>query len=131
MDREFDRPINIFTLPYYNNLNKQLEREVGDWLKTNAYANPKRYSNDLRHQYASALYARNVGSDLTNKLGMLNEMFDASGSGRDDTSIDKYNNSIGIQYGMNNPNLSKQELLKLLFNDWQNNVDRRRADIGI
>ena len=67
MDKEFDRPINIFTLPYYNNVNKQLEREVGDWLRANAYANPKRYSNDLRHQYASALYARNIGSDLTVK----------------------------------------------------------------
>ena len=88
---------------------------------------------ELAYNKAISLATASIG-DLNIAL-LNNSNFDILSalinSSIDDTAIDKYNNSLGIQYGINNPNLSKQELLKLLFNDWQNNVDKRRTDIGI
>lgn len=131
MDKEFNRPMNLKNIFYYNNdVNKQLEQEVGDWLRANAYANPKVYSNDLRHQYASAIYARNLGDKITRMLGNLNEVFDAGASGRNDTEIDKYNNNLGIQYGLKYPNVSKQELLRTMFNDYNTNKQNRIRELG-
>ena len=69
IDDGFDRPLNIYikghntgipNLIYYNNLNKKLDYEVGDFLEKHTNS-PKLYSNDIRHQYVSALYARNLG----------------------------------------------------------------------
>lgn len=84
IDKEFDRPLNVQIkgvetgIPdlknyfYYSNLNDKFEHEVGDFLKKNTNA-PKLYSNDLRHQYVSALYARNLGENKAKWLGDLNE----------------------------------------------------------
>lgn len=117
-DNEFNKPLDfkhLNNIDYYNNLNKDLEFQVGNFLRANT-VNPKLYSNDIRHQYASALYARNLGADTAKRLGDLNELINFSGSGREDTQIDKINNSIGRNYGLKYPNLPKEQLLyKLLL----------------
>ncbi len=128
-DKEFNKPLNVNSIKdignlgnlfYYNNLNRQLEQEVGDFLRANTNT-PHLYSNDLRHQYVSALYARNLGENWARGLGELNELTNLSGSGREDTNVDKFNNNIGIQYGLNNPTMPKEELLNTLLNDHEKN----------
>jgi hypothetical protein len=123
IDTEFNRPLDwkhLQNIGYYNDLNKDLEYQVGDFLRANTN-NPKLYSNALRHQYASALYARNLGDDMARKLGQLNEITNMSGSGREDTQIDTINNEIGRQYGKDYPNISKEELLFKLLTDYDKN----------
>ena len=44
-----------------------------------------------------------------------------TGSGTDDTELDKLNNEIGRKYGRQYPNISKEELLQILLNDWDKN----------
>ena len=122
-DKEFDRPLDIKNLGnifYYNKLNNTLEKEVGDFLRANTNS-PKLYSNALRHQYVSALYARNLGDNIAKNLGQLNEFTNLSGSGREDTQIDKINNEIGRQYGLSNPTMPKNELLFKLLTDYDKN----------
>lgn len=127
IDNDFNKP--IWNLPYYAySLNNKLEHEVGDFLRENTNS-PKLYSNDLRHQYTSALYTRNKGANIAKGLGDLNEFFDFNGSGREDTEIDKINNQIGREYGLKYPNLSRGELLYKLLTDWDNNVKRQNNEM--
>ena len=130
VDREFNK--SLANLLYYNNLNNKLEREVGDYLR-NKVPNPKNYSNDLRHQYVSAIYSRNKGSNNTKLLGQLNEIFNISEAepyNRIDKQVDLYNNNIGIEYGQRYPNISRQQLLDILFNDYYNNRNNRLKQLG-
>jgi hypothetical protein len=128
-DKEFNKPLNVNSIKeignlrnliYYNNLNRQLEQEVGDFLRANTNA-PHLYSNDLRHQYVSALYARNLGENWARGLGELNELKRFEGDTEEDTNIDRFNNNIGIQYGINNPTMPKEKLLQTLLNDHEKN----------
>lgn len=130
-DKEFNQP--LWNIPYYKKFNEQLEQEVGDLLRTKTSV-PKLYSNDLRHQYASAIYARNVGNDKAKFLGDLNEWTDFMGSGRYDTELDKINNEIGRGYGLANPNITRSQLFDLLMADYQKNKGYSRAklkDMGL
>ncbi len=134
IDKEFDRPLNIqikdfdTRVPnlsnylYYNNLNLKLEQEVGNFLKSNTYS-PQLYSNDIRHQYVSALYARNFGQEQAKWLGDLNEKlhFGNTGSGAYDTALDQLNNEIGRQYAKKYPSVTREQLLQILLNDWEKN----------
>nr|QGT49703.1 hypothetical protein Melaina855_0900 [uncultured Candidatus Melainabacteria bacterium] len=119
---------SLWNIPYYQNLNNKLEHEVGDFLnsKTN---NPKLYSNDIRHQYVSALYAKNKGIGKAKFLGNLNEFFDANQSGREDTEVDQINNQIGREYAIRYSNLSKSELLNKLLLDWDMNKQRQQRQM--
>ncbi len=122
-DKEFNK--SLFHLMYYNNLNKQFEREVGDYLRANTNT-PKNYSNDLRHQYVSALYSRNFGDNTAKTLGNLNEFFNFNASGRDDTAIDQINNEIGRNYGSQYPDIPRSKLMDILFNDYDKNLQIRK-----
>ena len=138
VDDGFDRPLNIYIkghetgIPdlknyfYYNNLNKKLDYEVGDFLEKHTNS-PKLYSNDIRHQYVSALYARNLGEEKAKLLGDLNEQLQfGTGYGTYDTELDKLNNEIGRNYARQYPNISKEELLQILLNDWKKNSNYTR-----
>ena len=138
VDDGFDRPLNIYIkghetgIPdlknyfYYNNLNKKLDYEVGDFLEKHTNS-PKLYSNDIRHQYVSALYARNLGEEKAKLLGDLNEQLHfGTGYGTYDTELDKLNNEIGRNYARQYPNISKEELLQILLNDWEKNSNYTR-----
>lgn len=130
MDNEFKRP--LYDLPYYNKLNQQLEQETGDYLRMKT-TNPKLYSNDLRHQYVSALYARNKGENLAKFLGDANEFFDFNQSGRLDSETDKINNEIGRQYGISNPDIPRENLFDLMWNDYRKNrsyKDKKLKEAG-
>lgn len=137
IDNEFDRPLNYQVkdfdtgIPnlknywyYYHNLNNKLEKEVGDFLRDNTNS-PDLYSNDIRHQFVSALYARNFGPKQAEKLGDMNEIWSlgTTGSGKYDTDLDKLNNEIGRQYAIKYPNISREQLLQILLRDWQKNSD--------
>lgn len=130
MDNRFNK--SLLNIPYYNRLNAILDREVGDFLRSKV-PNPKNYSNDLRHQYTSAMYARNKGGNTTRNLGRLNEWFNISELepyNREDKKIDLYNNDIGIQYANRYRNLSNKELLQKLFNDYYVNRNNRLKELG-
>lgn len=122
-DEEFNKPLDwkhLGNLFYYNNLNKKLDHEVGSFLEKNTPF-PKAYSNDLRHQYTSALYARNLGENIAKILGDWNEYTNLGMSGREDTNLDQFNNRIGREYGLKYPNMPKEELLHTLLNDADRN----------
>lgn len=108
---------------------KFLEQEVGDYLRkvTNA---PQVYSNDLRHQYAAAVFTQIRGEKLTRSLGKANEIYGFL-SGHDDRKIDLYNNDIGIEYGLKFPNASRADLLQILFQDYAKNKSDRMKNIGM
>ncbi|MBQ2871677.1 hypothetical protein IJE86_08245, partial [bacterium] len=89
------------------------------------------YSNDIRHQYVSALYTRNLGANWAALLGEINEIFDFNMSGRNDTLTDRFNNNLGIEYGINYPNLPKNDLLQMLLNDFEKNKSLRLKNIDI
>lgn len=126
-DEEFNK--SLWNIPYYAyNLNNKLQHEVGDFLHKNTN-NPDMYGNDLRHQYTSALYARNKGNTAAKILGELNEFFDFSGSGREDTDIDKINNQIGREYGLKYPDMPRGQLLYKLLTDWDKNVQRQNIEM--
>lgn len=139
VDKEFDKPLNyhiknfdtgipnIENYSYYNNLNNKLEHEVGDFLRQNTNS-PKLYSNDIRHQYTSALYTRNLGEKAAKWLGDLNEKvhFSNTGSGAYDTNLDQLNNEIGRNYAKKYPNLPREQLLQIMLNDWENNSQYTR-----
>lgn len=120
-DKEFDRPLNFKNITYYQDLNNKYERELGNFLRKNT-TSPFVYSNDLRHQYVSALYTRNLGANKAKMLGDLNEIFNFSGSGRYDTQVDKLNNQIGRNYGLKYATTSRDRLLWQLLNDWGKNA---------
>ena len=127
IDKEFNEPLT--NINYYINISNNLEKEVGAFLNKKT-VNPKDYSNDIRHQYASAIFTRNFGPFITSVLGWFNEEKDANQSGVEDSEIDSVNNKIGREYGLKYPNLSKQDLLELLFKDWERNVERRNNAIN-
>lgn len=108
---------------------KPLEQEVGDFLRTQT-ANPKLYSNDLRHQYASAIMAQKYGENQAKFLGDLNEFFNFNASGRYDTEIDKYNNQIGRKYAQMYPNYTKQQFLNEFYKNNYEIQQQRKKDIG-
>lgn len=104
-----------------------LEHEVGDFL--NSVSNsPKLYSNDLRHQYAAAVFTQMRGEKITRFLGKLNEF--GGFSGRDDREIDLYNNDVGIVYGTMYPKLDRPSLLRMLYSDLYKNKLNRQHKIG-
>lgn len=113
---------NYKNYEYYNNLSNKLDHEVGDFLQKNTNA-PQVYSNDIRHQYVSAIFARNLGEKQAKWLGDINEWFHfgRTGSGTEDTNIDQLNNEIGRKYGLKYPNTPREELLKILLKDWEKN----------
>ncbi len=108
---------------------KLLDQEVGAYLSevTNA---PKFYSNDLRHQYAAAVFTQMRGEKLTRRLGRANEIYGFL-SGHDDKNIDLFNNNIGIEYGLKYPLASRADLLRMLFQDHAQNKADRIKKIGM
>ena len=44
---------------------------------------------------------------------------------------DRFNNNLGIEYGINYPNLPKNDLLKMLLNDFEKNKSLRLKNIDI
>lgn len=110
-----------------NEFAKLLEYEVGDYLKS-VTNSPKLYSNDIRHQYAAAVFTQMRGEKITRILGGLNEVFGLSG--RDDREIDLYNNNIGIRYGLKYPVLDRPALLRMLYANFAENRSQRLKDIG-
>ena len=130
MDKQFNKP--LFNLFYYERLNNDLEKDVGDFLRSKTQK-PKDYSNDIRHQYTSAMYARNKGENITRKLGKLHEMLNISEgepNNDKDKAIDLFNNDIGIEYGNRYPNVDKQQLLNMLFRDYEINRQNRIKKLG-
>ena len=115
-------------LNYYTT-QKRFEQDVGDYLQSKT-ASPKLYSNDLRHQYASAITAQQLGQKPAEILGDLNEFFDFNASGRDDTAIDKYNNNTGRQYAIKYPDYTKEQFLDELFNNAYAIKQQRVKEIG-
>ena len=106
---------------------KKFEQETGDYLRTKT-SSPNLYSNDLRHQYASAYTAKQLGQVPAYILGGLNELF---GYGtQKDTAIDTYNNKVGRQYAKKYPNYTKQEYLNALFNDNYKIKQQRIKELG-
>ena len=107
---------------------KFLDREVGEYLRkvTNA---PHLYSNDLRHQYAAAVFTQMRGEKMTRRLGNANEIYGVL-SGHDDRNIDLYNNNVGIEYGLKYPMASRADLLRTLFQDHAKNSADRIKKIG-
>lgn len=111
-------------------MNNKLEHEVGDFLRQNTNS-PKLYSNDIRHQYTSALYTRNLGEKAAKWLGDFNEKvhFSNTGSGAYDTALDQLNNEIGRNYAKNYPNLPREQLLQIMLNDWERNSQYTRKKL--
>lgn len=104
---------------------KSMEQDVGNFLAQYKpmYKNKQNYealSNNIRHQYASALMAQKYGEDIARRLGDANEFFDFAGSGRADTLRDQRANEIGRAYGLAHPNFSKAQLLQGLYNNYYN-----------
>lgn len=127
MDKELQRPlwqIMLFNAP----IREQWERELGEYSRLHNLSKDL-YSNDLRHQYASAITARNLGADKARFLGNMQEMFNSSGGDKLDTEIDKINNEIGIKYGLSNPDLPKSKLFDLLVNDHSKNREYRNNQL--
>ena len=123
MDKELQRPlwqIMLFNAP----IREQWERELGDYSRQH-HLSKDLYSNDLRHQYAAAITARNLGAEKARMLGNLQELYNFSGGDKLDTQIDKINNEIGIKYGLYNPNLPKSQLFDLLVKEHSKNKNYR------
>lgn len=121
-DEEFNIHFNLKNIFYYKKeVNDKLEKEVGDKLRSINIDNDN-WSNDLRHQYVSAVYARNLGEKMAKILGDLNEFFDANQSGRYDKARDQINNEIGRQYGLKFSDISRAKLLDILVSDYNNNL---------
>lgn len=108
---------------------KNFEQEVGDYLRSQT-SSPKLYSNDLRHQYASAITAQQLGPGIAKFLGDFNEFTDLNQSGNEDTEIDKYNNRIGREYALKYPNYTKQQYLDAFFNNRQAIKNQRLKELG-
>lgn len=128
-DKEFEGKNLLQVILQNAALRNQWEKEVGDFTREN-HLSKELYSNDLRHQYAAAITARNLGEDKTRMLGNMNEMVNFSGGDKLDREIDKFNNEIGIKYGLNYPLMSKQQLLEQLYNDHSMNRETRKQQLG-
>lgn len=122
---EYDFDPSLLNYGHYKKLNLQLEKDLGDFLRSKTNA-PQLYSNDLRHQWASALYTQNKGNLYAKILGGLNEFPDYFMSDtREDSDIDLINNEIGRNYGEQYPNMPPGELLGKLLTDWGQNKEIR------
>ncbi len=106
-------------LIYYAALSKDYENELGDFLHKNT-SDPDHYGNDLRHQYVSAIFARNLGEEVARNFGDLNEKYSFQ-SEPGDEDIDQINNEIGRYYAKNYPTMPRQELLKLMLEEYAKN----------
>ena len=128
MDKELQRPLWQIAL---NNasIRNQWEHELGDYMRKH-YLSKDLYSNDLRHQYAAAITARNLGADKARFLGNMQEYLNSSGGDKLDGRIDKINNEIGIQYGLQNPDMPKNQLFDLLVKDHSKNRDYRNQQLA-
>lgn len=78
-------------------------------------------SNDLRHQYASAVLTRDKGPTVANVLGWLNEV----GTREEDSQIedskrDERANAIGRDYALQHPQFTNEQLLNGLFQQYIN-----------
>jgi len=128
-DKEFENKNFLQLIAQSRKLKNQWEDEVGDFTKEN-HLSKELYSNDLRHQYSAAITARNLGEKKTRLFGELNEVVNFSGGDKLDTAIDKFNNDIGIQYGLKYPYVSKEELLEKLYEDHSKNREMRKKRLG-
>ena len=105
---------------HYRKLSQEYDKEVGEFLENNTN-NPKNYSNDIRHQFVSAIFARNLGEKVTKIMGNLNEINPLDQLDPVDSKIDQINNEIGINYAKLYPNISREKLLKLMLRDYEKN----------
>ncbi len=120
-DFGFDKsPLNIL---HYDKLSNIYDKELGDFLRANT-SNPEHYSNDLRHQYVSAIFARNLGQKAAEIFGNLNETRDIK-SEPGDSNIDQINNEIVRNYAKLYPDMPRQELLKLMLKEHSKNQQIR------
>ena len=122
---DFTKP--LWNLGHYKGVNDQLEREVGDFLRANTNV-PKLYSNDLRHQFASAVYTQNKGDLAAKLLGEANEFLDGFTPGNTpyDTETDRINNQIGREYGAKYADMPRGQLLYKLLTDYETNKQKRK-----
>ncbi len=114
---------SLWNLKHYYNLSNEYNKELGDFLHKNT-SNLDYYGNDLRHQYVSAIFARNLGEKAAKILGSLNEARDLR-SIPGDTEIDQINNEIGRNYAKLYPTMPRQELLKLMLKEHSKNQQIR------
>ena len=128
MDKELQRPLWQIVL---NNasISDQWKHELGDYMRKH-HLSKDLYSNDLRHQYAAAITARNLGANKARFLGNMQEVFNSSGGDKLDGRIDRINNEIGIQYGLQNPDMPKNQLFDLLVKDHSKNRDYRNQQLA-
>lgn len=127
MDKELQRPLWQIVLKNAS-ISDQWKHELGDYMRKH-HLSKDLYSNDLRHQYAAAITARNLGADKARFLGNMQEVFNSSGGDNLDRRIDKINNEIGIQYGLQNPDMPKNQLFDLLVKDHSKNRDYRNQQL--
>ena len=126
IDEEFNQP--WWNIVHYMNLPKKYSQDVGDFLRSQfpSRALQDRYSNDLRHQYVSAVVARNLGENTAIRLGNIMEAIDYV-SAPGDSRIDQINNEIGRRYAKKYPTLEKSAFLNKLFEDHEKNVQYRNS----
>lgn len=122
---DFKEP--LWNLKHHITIKNKLEDEVCDFLRANTNA-PKVYSNDLRHQYASAVYTQHKGDLAAKLLGEANEFLDGflPGNTRYDSETDRINNKIGREYGKKYTDIPRGELLYKLLTDYETNKKRRK-----
>lgn len=111
---------SALNIRHYRKLSQEYEKEVGEFLRNNT-SNPKNYSNDIRHQFVSAIFARNLGDKTAKILGNMNELQPADLLDPIDSRIDKINNEIGRNYAKQYPNMPREKLLKLMLKDYPKN----------
>lgn len=127
-DLELNKPLWQIALQNAS-IREQWENELGDYMRKH-HLSKDLYSNNLRHQYAAAITARNLGADKARFLGNMQEIVNSSGGDKLDGRIDKINNEIGIQYGLNNPTMPKNQLFDLLVKDHTKNLNYRNQQLA-
>lgn len=127
-DSELNKPLWQIALQNAS-IREQWENELGDYMRKH-HLSKDLYSNNLRHQYAAAITARNLGADKARFLGNMQEIVNSSGGDKLDGRIDKINNEIGIQYGLNNPTMPKNQLFDLLVKDHTKNLNYRNQQLA-
>ena len=110
------------------------------WANTNAllddfYANPNvnitndkrgiNIKNSMRHIVGPALITQVYGGDFTQKLGGYKEAFDfIRQQPFGDQMVDLRNNQRGINYILNNPNATKQDIMEYALQESIKNYDQ-------
>ena len=117
-DYGFNQP--TWKIWHYDTLSKEYDKEVGDFLRNNTN-NPKEFSNDIRHQFVSAIFARNLGEDVAKRFGDINELMPADLLDPVDSKIDKINNEIGRNYAKQYPDIPREQLLMLMLKEYPKN----------